>query len=709
MPRSEWVVPYLRMGGATGLPVIRQNTASECGLTCVAMIANYLGVGADLVELRKENRVSLNGSTLKGIAAICNRLRLSSRAVRCRVDELSRLRTPCLLHWGLNHFVVLKSVARKHLILHDPARGAVKESYAQAAEGFTGIALEISPGPKFRKTRPPPRLRLSALLPVDAALLRSLSVGLLLALVCELLFLASPFYLQLVIDEVLGKSDTLLLNTVAVGFGLLLLLQVFASTLRQLTFQYLSQVSVFDITARILDRLLSLPLTYFRDRDLGDVQHRINALRRVQNFIVHSAPALLLDLLFVGLIVCLMTAYDLRLTVLSLVVVLAWFCWRAIIYPISYRLATAIAYAESSVDTHFLETLRSVQTIKMCRGEGARLSEWRNLFAAGINKKIQAGNVGILDSAMRQLLLQGLRVLCIYLLARKALEGQMSVGMVSAFVAYLGMFITRAGGIVDRITEYRLLEVPMGRIADIVFAGRPSADEEVGGRVTTSSQVELRHVAFTYSRDEPRILKDCSCEIAENGFTAIAGCSGAGKSTLLRLIAGVEAASDGEVLIGGLAIRYWQQRHLRESVASVFQDDCLLKGSVAENIALFDNEWEIDNVQRAARQACIHLDIEALPMGYEARIADLGSSLSKGQVQRVLLARAFYRKPKLLLLDEVTSGLDAELEKKVIRSIAALEATRIVITHSDQMLSAADEVLWLHNGVLLSSRPELNV
>ena len=696
------------MRWASGLPDIRQATASECGLACVVMVANYLGVGADLVELRKTNQVSMNGSTLKGIAEICNRLRLSSRAVRCRVDELSQLRTPCLLHWSLNHFVVLKRVSRKHLILHDPARGVVKERYAQAAEGFTGVALEISAGPDFRKTKPPPRLRLSTLVPVDATLLRSLSVGLLLALICELLFLASPFYLQLVIDEVLGKSDVMLLDTVAIGFGLLLLFQVFAGTLRQLTFQYLSQVSVFDIPARILERLLSQPLTYFRDRDLGDVQHRVNALRQVQSFIVQSAPALLLDLLFVGLIICLMIAYDLRLTVLSVVVALAWFGWRAILYPINHRLATAIAHAESSISTHFLETLRSVQTIKMYRGEAARLSEWRNRFADGINRKIQAGNIGILDSAMRQLLLQGLRILCIYLLARKALAGQMSVGMVSAFVAYLGMFITRAVGIVDRVTEYRLLDVPIGRIADIVFAETQSVDEDVGEATTTSNQVELRNVAFGYSRSEPRILNDCSCAIEENSLTAIAGCSGAGKSTLLRLIAGVETVSDGEILIGGRAIGSWRQQHLRTRVASVFQGDCLLKGSVAENIALFDEDRDLLAVQHAARLACIDRDIEALPMGYESRIADLGSSFSKGQVQRVLLARALYRKPKLLLLDEATSGLDTELEKGVIRSIAALEATRIVITHSDRMLTAADEVLWLHNGVLLSSRPELN-
>ena len=150
-------------------------------------------------------------------------------------------------------------------------------------------------------------------------------------------------------------------------------------------------------------------------------------------------------------------------------------------------------------------------------------------------------------------------------------------------------------------------------------------------------------------------------------------------------------------------------RCLRELTAAVFQEDCLLKGSVAENIALYDEEFDLARVRRAAQRAFIAREIESMPMSYETRIGDLGCSLSKGQTQRVLLARAFYRRPKLLLLDEATTGLDSELERKVIRSIAEFEATRIVITHSDRMLEAADEVLWLHKGTLLSSRPELNI
>ena len=697
------------MIGAAQLPIIRQTLASECGLTCIAMIANYLGVGADLVELRKQHSLSLSGATLKGITEICGRLRLSTRAVTCAVPELRKLRTPCLLHWRFNHFVVLRSANRSHVVIHDPARGIVREKYGQVAEAFTGVALEVSRAPGFRKTRPPPKLRLSGLLPVNLNMLRTLLGGLVLALICELLVLASPFYLQVVIDQVLGKGDALLLNTLCVGFGVMLVFQVIANTMRQLTFQYLSQVSVFDMTARILDKLLALPLAYFRDRDLGDVQHRVQSTRRVQNFIVHSAPAFLLDVLFFVLIVGLMTAYDRDLTMLAIIVTATWCLWRAIVFPLGLRLSNDIALSESFVETHFLETLRAVQTIKLANGEAARLSEWRDLFANGINEKIKAGNLAVLDSAIRQLLFQGLRVVCIYFLARKALEGQMSIGMVSAFVAYLGMFITRAGGIVDRSIEYKLLQVPLDRLADIVFNEDEPTAQGGAERKRSEDEVELRHVAFTYGEQQPWILKDCSCRIPKNGFTAIAGRSGTGKSTLLRLMAGVESVSEGEIFVGGIAVRDWRTQSLRSRTATVFQEDCLLKGSVAENIALFDGKPEPDRVRRAAKRACVDVEIEALPMGYETRIGDLGSSLSKGQLQRILIARAFYRRPKLLLLDEATSGLDARLEKRVIQSISQLDATRVVITHSDRMLEAADEVLWLHKGMLQLSRPELNV
>ncbi len=687
------------------MSVTRQSSATECGLACVAMAANFLGSGADITQLRRDHAVSLKGATLKHIVSVCNDLQLSTRAVTCRVAELGKLRIPCILHWGFNHFVVLVSAGRRHIVINDPARGTVKETYATAGKIFTGVALEVSRASDFKPARQPLQLKLTSLVAMHGDIAVSFSAGLVLALVCEALVLTTPFYLQIVIDEVLQNGDRLLLNTLAVGFATLVLFQMVANTMRQLTFQYLSQVTVFDITARVLHKLMRLPLTYFRSRELGDVQHRIQSLSRVQSFVVHSVPALALDALFVVLVTGLMAVYAPDLMMLVIVAALSWCFWRAAVFSFSLRLAHDIAQAESSVQTHFLETLRATLTIKMASGEAARETEWRNLFANAINARIRAGNVSILDNALRLALFQGVRVAVIYLLAKRGIDGQISIGMMSAFVAYLGMFNTRISGIVDRVFEYKLLDVPLGRLTDIVFA-----DSERSGRRSkvgdgASGPIVLNNVSFRYAQDELPVLTDCSCEVPEGGFTVIAGCSGSGKSTLLRLIAGVEPVSGGELFVGGTAVSEWHVQDLRSRIATVFQGDCLLKGSVAENIALFASEIDRRRVRSSARDACIAAEIESMPMAYETRISDLGSSLSKGQTQRILLARALYRRPKLLLLDEVTSGLDSAMEKRVIESIVRLDATRIVVAHSDLMMQAAHEVLWLSNGTLQSSLP----
>lgn len=695
------------MNGRRNLPVVRQATATECGLACVAMIASYHGMPTDLASLRRKHEASLKGATLTGIAACCTEMGLSTRAVRCDIQELRKLRTPCILHWRFNHFVVLKSVKEDRIVVHDPARGVVSEKSTVVSDAFTGIALEVTSAPRFRRAKPPLRLKLRDIVSSDTRLRRQFLAGLLLALICEILLLTTPFYLQVVIDKVLAKGDSQLLITLATAFSILLIIHVLANVMRQLTFHYLSHVTVFDIATRVLHRLLKLPIRFFRNRELGDIQHRVQSLSRIQSFIVQSVPALILDSLFVILITGLMTLYEPRLTLLMVVALGLWCCWRILIFSLSLRLSGDIAQSESSVQTHFLETLRAVQSIKVANGESQRESEWRDLFVNATNARIRIGNLHVVDNAVRQVLFQGARIMTVYLLARRGLDGQISIGMISAYVAYLGMFTTRGCGIVDRVLEYKLLEVPLDRLADIVFSEEECCDSVGSDRPL--GDIELRHVSFSYSRDEPEILRDCSVLIRESELTAIAGPSGVGKSTLLQLIAGHETLSGGEFLISGRPAHHWRPHDLRAQMAVVFQDDRLLKGSVAENIALFDSGLDMARIRSAAAMACIADDIESLPMGYETRIGDLGSSLSRGQVQRILLARAYYRRPALLLLDEATSGLDYALEKQVISGLCELLATKLVVTHSDLMLQAADKVLWLHEGRLLLSRPDLNV
>ncbi len=680
---------------------------TECGLACVAMIASYFRVPTDLATLRRKHEVSLKGVTLASISACFTDLGLSTRAVRCDLRELEKLRTPCVLHWRFSHFVVLKSAKGGRVVVHDPARGRVTETAAVASDAFTGIALEVTSAPRFQISSAPIRLRLRDLIFRDAGVERQFLAGLLLALICEMLLLTTPFYLQVVIDQVLAKSDSPLLYTLALAFSILLVIHVLANVMRQLTFQYLGHVAVFDMTTRVLHRLLRSPIRFFRGRELGDIQHRIQSLGRIQNFVVHSIPALVLDSVFVILITALMALYEPRLTLLMLAALGLWCAWRSLVFSLSLRLSRDVAQAESSVQTHFLETLRAVLSIKAANGTSQRESEWRKLFAEATNSRIRIGNLQVADSAVRQIVFQGARIVTVYLLAVRGLNGQISIGMISAYVAYLGMFTSRCCGIVDRVLEYKLLEVPLSRLADIVFSEQEPCGSRGGNH--TLGDIELRNVSFSYSRHEPDILTGCSVRIRKSELTAIAGPSGVGKSTLLQIVAGHESICSGEILLGGRPAHHWCPDELRSQMAVVFQDDRLLKGSVAENIAFLGVSIDMDRVRNAAATACIAADIENMPMAYETRIGDLGSALSRGQVQRVLLARAYYRQPTLLLLDEATSGLDCALEKDVIAALSKLSTTKLVVTHSDLMLQAADTVLWLHEGRLLSSRPELNV
>jgi len=491
------------------------------------------------------------------------------------------------------------------------------------------------------------------------------------------------------------RGDYLLLNTLVVAFGSLAAFQVLAGAMRQLTFQFLSQATVFGLLSRVMRHLLRLPVSYFRARGLGDIQQRMQSLARVQEFVTQSAPAMALDAFFLVLVSAMMFAYQPLLALVVALAALAYALWRTLIFRTSLEQANRLVRAEAATQTHLLESLRAVQSIKMMSGEQSRSTDWQHLLARRVNTQIRIGNLGVVDSVVHQVLFRGLHVGVVYLVAREVMSGNMSIGMTAAFVAYTGMFATRAGGVINRVFEYRLLKVPLDRLADIVFHEiEPRLDTPARANRFTGS-FQARALTFAYAGDDRPILRECSISAASGEFVVVRGRSGSGKSTLLRLLAGLETPSAGALYFDGRPAADWPLPELRSWVATVFQDDALVSGSIAENIALFDTELDRQRVRWAARRAVIDMDIEAMPMAYETRIGDLGSALSAGQVQRVLLARALYREPRLLLLDEFTSGLDEDTERLVVASVARLRATRVVVTHSETVMRAADRIFEL--------------
>ena len=698
---QQRAVPWVSTSGRRHLPVIRQSTVAECGLACVAMIAAWFGNGEDLASLRRRFGTSSAGMSLATLIHIGQSLHLSGRAVRCQLAELRRLRLPCILHWEFDHFVVLKKVTGTHLQIHDPAKGALSISFKEADAGFTGVAMEFTPTGTFKALKPVRRLTLRDLVVVDRGFAGSISTALILAVVSELLLLATPFYLQTVIDQVLMRGDQLLLNALVLGFSVLAVFQLLASAMRKLTFQFLSQSTAFSLSSRVLRHLLHLPVSWFRARRTGDIQQRMQSLASIQAFVTQSAPALVLDSVFLLIVVTLMLAYAPLLTFVVAATAFVYVLWRVAAFPTMLEQTNKLVRAEAATQSHLLESLRSMQSIKMCAGESSRTTAWQNLFVRRINAQVRAGNLGIADGTIRQGLFQGLHIAIVFLLAKRVQGGDMSVGAISAFVAYTGMFMTRAGGIVNRVFEYRLLRVPLDRLADVVFNEAELYDRRSDGSAKLAGNVRASDMTFTYAGAGAPVLNGVSFEAVRGELVAIRGYSGSGKSTLLRILAGVERPSSGTLYLDGRQASEWPQAVVRRGVATVFNDDTLVSGSIAENIALFDPAPNERRIRKMADLAAVGGAIEALPMRYETLIGDLGSALSTGQVQRILFARALYRRPALLLLDEFTSGLDAETERLLIRSLQRLPATRIVVTHSEAVSRVADRVYELRNGKLV--------
>ena len=695
--------PYLSFSAIRRLPVILQATVSECGLACIAMIADYHGRHTDLTEMRRRYGASLRGATLESLVRVANGIGLSTRALRCSPAELRHLKLPCVLHWRFDHFVVLTRVKRRDCMIHDPARGAVCVSWQEIDRAFTGIALELSQKDRADRRSSPRRLRLFDVVSLDTGMLRRTAAAIFTALFCELLVLAMPFYLQVVIDRVVLGGDHPLLVVIFSGFFLLMLVQILALTLRQLLFRYLGQTLFFDMSTRLVDRLVNLPLAYFRQRSLGDVQARLQSLRAVQQFMTQSAPALVLDALFLVLVSFMLCLYDAQLALLALAVTAIYSLWRALVFGPMLRRSRELVNRDAEAQSNLLTTLRSMQTIRLAGLEATRISEWCDRLAARINAEIGFDRLRITDSAIQQLLFQGLHLVAVLLVAGHAIEGTMSIGALSAVITYLGMFAVRVGAIINHVVEYRLLQVPLSRMADIVFATDGDQERSEVPPADFSGAIELRGVGYRHCPGDPLIFDRCDLRVGRNEFIAVRGPSGAGKSSLLHLIAGIERPVTGCVFFDGRSAVGPVLMAARQRMGTVFEGDALLPGSIADNIALFDGRPDFRRIRRVANLAMIDADIESMPMGYLTQIGDMGAALSKGQVQRLLLARALYRRPVVLLLDEFTSGLDPDTERQVVNVLRRVEATRVVATHSDIVLRAADRVVEVRDGRLLAA------
>jgi len=683
------------------LPMFFQSEFTECGLASLAMVACYHGHKIDLNSLRQQYAVSLKGATLEHLIVVAKRLSLGARALRLELDQLDDLRTPCILHWDLNHFVVLNKVQGDRVYIHDPARGKRVLHRSAVSQSFTGVALELEPTPEFVVCQAQKKVRLSDLWGGLVGWKQGIFQTLFLSLMLQFFVLASPLFLQLVIDEAVPSRNEYTLGFLAVLFAVFFLLQGLLEGVRSWVILSLSQTMTYQMVSNILGHMLSLPASFYEKRFVGDILNRLGSTHSIQQALSTSLVSAFIDGIMALVSAIVIFAYSgvLGLIILGSIVINASIAW--FLFPKHRLRQEEELIARSEEQSHLIETIQASLTIKLFGRESQRESMWRNYFGRVINAGMAVGRLTLLQKSIETTLMGLQLVLVVYLAADLIMQDTFTVGMLFALILYRNNLTERAANLVERGVEFRLLGLHLDRLSDIVLSKKEEGLNipQIADK-TMQGSIKLDGVSFRYSKQDPLIFQNVSLSIDTGDFVAIVGASGGGKTTLLKVLLGLYSPTEGAVSIDGLPLPSFGLKSYRAQAGVVQQDDELLSGTIADNISLFDPVIDMERVIECAQMAQIHDDIMAMPMNYLSLVGDMGSALSGGQQQRILIARALYGRPKLLILDEGTANLDQKTDEKVADLIEKLSITRIVVAHRTELVNRATKVFEMSNGML---------
>lgn len=682
---------------------LRQAEVAECGLVCLAMLAQFHGYDADLRALRRRFNTSLRGESLSGLLSIADEIGLGVHRRQIRVGELPEIRTPAILHLKGSHLVVVEKIGRKRAYIHDPGAGAAWLPLDELTDRFSGLAIEVYPRKEFTQATKTERLKFTSFVGQVVGLKRAITQILILSAVLQLYVLVSPYFLQAAIDIALPALDLDLLTVVAAGFALFVLINAGAGFLRSFVIAACGSSLGFYLSTKIGRHLLRLPVDWFERRHVGNILGRLQSVKPIQDALVSGGVSAVIDGIMTIFTLIVMAFYSFRLTLLALAAFALYAGLRFVSLAAQRRREEEAIDAAALVQSAMIENLRGITVLRTLNQEGSRHAVWSERLGKSVNAQFQVARISVWMATANSLIFGLETVLSVWLAIALVMEGGFSVGMIFAFLSYKTQFLTRSASLIDQLATIRMVGLHLDRLADIALAeedmcfSRANATERrfEGG-------IELRNVIYRYGgKSAPAVLDALSLKVEPGEHIAITGPSASGKSTLVKVLLGLVQPESGEVLIDGHPLSIFGFTSFRSQVASVLQDDTLFAGTIADNISFFDDFTNLERVIQSARIACIHDEVMRMPMGYDSVVGDMGASLSGGQRQRVLLARALYRRPRLLIMDEGTSHLDSANEAAINKAISAMGITRIVVAHRAETIASAKKVYVMSEGRLL--------
>ena len=676
------------------VPVTLQIETAECGLACLSMILGYYKGDSDLFTLRCQYGVSSRGVNLQNLIDISKSLGFITRPLSLELDEVKQLKLPCILHWEFNHFVVLTKVTDKYFIIHDPAFGKKKLTKERFSNSFTGVALELWAEVKFEKQKSENKISfyetLKHISGIKDALIKIFSLSALI----ELIGLLMPIGTQLVMDHVILAKDQSLLLIICIGLFFFTFFNSAVSMFRAWISLKMSYYINFQWTASFFSHLLRLPLEFFEKRQVGDISSRFSSLSTIQKTLTSSIVSTIIDTIMTFCLIVMMILYG------------GWLFWVVLGFSILYLLLRIVTYwtyrqiSEEQIikgakaQSHFMETLYGIATLKSLGITQKREEQWMSLNADSFNTGIKITKLDMLFGGIHTFISTLEQISILWIGASLVIDNTMTLGMFVAFNSYRGSFSSRVGNLINIFFSLKILSLHRERIADIALN---EVEEEKSLHSTLKNmnggKFSIEGLSYQYDRFSKKIFSSLNLEIESGESVAIVAPLGFGKTTLLKLMAGFLKPTSGKIYFNQIDINQIGLNSYRKYIACVLQDDKFFSGSILENIVSFESDYDLEFAIECAKIANIHDEIMAMPMNYETLLGELGNSLSGGQKQRLFIARALYKKPRVLFMDEATSHLDENNEKLINEAISKLNMTRIIIAHRQSTIMSADRVI----------------
>ena len=666
------------------------------------MVLRYLGRHVMLDEVREAIGSGREGTDGGALLRGGQHYGLIGRGLSLDVEGLKFLPPGSILHWDFNHFVVFDRVTRNGALIVDPGRGQRAVTLKQLQESFTGVALVLERSGAFERREAGAgrwRWYVDQLFGQRRLAIRVIVTSLLL----RLFALAVPMLVALVVDRVIPRGDNGLLIVVSVGLGGMLLFQLLSNLIRAHLLLQLRTNFDTRLTLGFVDFMSRLPFDFFQRRSAGDLMMRVNNNATIRELLTSDILSTMID----GVLVLGYFALVIYLAPLMAAVVGVLAMLEMLVFIFTRRrfrnLQASSLDAQARTQSYLVELFAGMSTLKASAAEGRAVERWSNLYVDELNVALDRGRLNALVDSVMHMFQEAAPLVILVVGTVSVLHGSLSLGAMLAVNSIALGLLTPLSSLIQSALKLQLLGGYMDRIDDVLRQEPEQSGDKAVSAPKITGRITLQNISFRYSERAPFVVRNVSLDIRAGSKVAIVGRSGCGKSTLASLIAGMYRPTEGRIFFDGHDAGRLELKSLRRQLGVVFQAPYLFQGSMRTNIALTDPSTPLDRVVAAARQACIHDDIDRMPMGYETVIADGGSSLSGGQRQRIAIARALVHRPNVMILDEATSALDSETERRVIDNLNKIACTRIVLAHRLSTIVNSDVILVMDQGEVIES------